>query len=108
MTKEQYRLELSQIKREMQLLKVKETALLNSYRSEHRKFGAGDKVKIKEKMGIQGDVFHEAYVLGCGVHDNGDLYYQFNKAKKDGSKSSHRLYLSDFLIDDIELIEKAK
>lgn len=108
MTKEEYRLELETINRERSLLNKKESALLNSYREEHRKYYPGDKVRVKEKLGIQGDVFHDAYVLGCGVHDNGDLYYQFHKAKKDGSESSHRLYLSDYLIAEIELIEKAK
>jgi hypothetical protein len=108
MTREEYKAAMRVIRSAESELRNKELLLYNEYRSEHRKFDAGDKVRIKEKMGIKGDVFHDAYVLGCGVHDSGELYYQFAKSKKDGSMSSHRLYLSDYNIEEIELIEKAK
>lgn len=104
MTKEEYKSEMEGIMTSRTDLHRRELEIKRSYISEHRKFSIDDKVKVTYKDGYS----TEAFIVGCGIHDNGDLYYSMKSVKKDGSKSSHRLPTRWEDKQSIELIEPAK
>lgn len=103
MTKEEYAEELKSIDREISDLNRKKRGLYETYRSLKREYQNGDRVILHNDKGNS----IPAYIRGCGVHDNGIIYYTFNKQKKDGSMSMQRVRSWDFEIKSIELITPA-
>lgn len=112
MTKEQYVNETAEInakKRilDQQIYELDKQAedIYSQYINDNREFQANDKVRLYSK---KNDTL-EGFISGCGAHDDGKIYYRFNRIKKDGSAAAHRLYIPwSFELDRIELIEKAK
>jgi len=60
-------------------------------------FKKGDKVKIKEPGIKLNDppFFTTVFINHVGCHDNGEIFYNFNKMKDDGTESKHRYYIED-------------
>lgn len=65
------------------------------YIDEHAEFREGEKVEISDILNWRNGS-EIGYVLNIGIHNNGELYYQFNKAKKDGSRSHQRLFTTEY------------
>lgn len=107
MTKEEYVSQLTEIETQRSELFRRKNQLYADYRNEHKKFNPDDKVKIT--ITLQDGVIREhiGYIKNVGIHDDGELFYQFFKPKKDGTKSSHNLYIDIWSRDamKIELLE---
>jgi len=84
---EEFKNELKRLKTEANLAAHAIRLFTDAYIKKNREFADGDKVLISFKNGRK----EYAYIKSAGVFDDGEMYYIFLKAKKDGSKSSIRL-----------------
>jgi hypothetical protein len=81
MTKEEYIKEMKDILVLRRALNLRESNLKNTYISDNREFSLDDKVKVSYADGYT----IEAFVDGCGIHDDGELYYSLKAVKSNGA-----------------------
>ena len=81
--------ELVLIREEKLRMCKKETTCISNFIFKHREYEDGQKIKIiltnKEVV---------CFILSCGVHENGEIFYRFLQSKKDGTPSKNRYYPS--------------
>lgn len=106
MTKPEFQIEFDKVKTDKLALQDKEEALKLAYLTEHCPVRGGDKVKIIEHLYSGGSREHVAFVRNIWVSE-GKIRYSFWNVKKDGTKSSNKLYLNGAEIE-VSLIESAK
>ena len=88
MTAEEFKKELYKAKEIERIAKSNAIKLVESYISANREFDNNELIKV-----IADGIEYYAYVINCNTFDDGEIYYQFNSAKKDGTKSKNRFYL---------------
>lgn len=88
MTKEEYLEELAIINEAKALLQGKQLEVEGKYITSNRKFFIGDKVKVTKSSGVIEVGYISKVVLYMG-----DIAYECNKARKDGTESQYKLYI---------------
>lgn len=58
----------------------------------------GDKVIVEHLGWNKKPIIDVAFIAHIGANDEGEMYFKFNQAKKDGTKSMRSLYVSTLII----------
>jgi len=98
MNQETYKTELERIYNETHKLAQDRIKLKDDYVLEHSDFEIGEKVRVitrqSENFGkITPEKIELGFISSRYVDDKGLIKYEVNKVKKDGSQSSHKLYV---------------
>lgn len=97
MTKEQFKKAINDRESQIKNLKRDVDELRKTYIIEHAKFSIGEKVTVIENT-WDGSFkqSHTAFISDAKVNYGGDINYSFVKCKKDGTRSSIKLYVSNY------------